>query len=313
MKRRIYSVSGGKDSTACILHGLERGLSGRYIFADTGNEHELTHEYLEYLESELNIKIERIRADFTKRLATRRTNLENTESTVHKDWVLAGWKTKDILELAALIEPTGNPFLDLCMLKGRFPSTKAAFCTIELKQVPMQSQICAPLLDDERNIIISVQGVRRDESRARAFRDPCARMGERQYYQYPIYQWTAEDVFALHHKHGIEPNPLYKMGCGRVGCMPCINVRKDELNNISHRFPDHIDRIREWERILARTSRRGASTFLPTIGIGTDEAVEKGNIYKQVEWAKTSRGARNIDWIRAEAPPACSSIYGLCE
>jgi hypothetical protein len=33
--------------------------------------------------------------------------------------------------------------------------------------------------------------------------------------------------------------------------MPCINTRKDELLEISKRFPEEIKRVAEWERIVA--------------------------------------------------------------
>jgi Lon protease-like protein len=33
---------------------------------------------------------------------------------------------------------------------------------------------------------------------------------------------------------------------GRVGCMPCINCRKDELREIALRFPETIERIERW-------------------------------------------------------------------
>jgi len=313
-RHRIISISGGKDSTACILQNIERDLPARYVFADTGNEHEYVYEYLDYLEQELLIEVERVRANFDRQLSVRKANLENTESKVHQDWLKAGWKTDDILELTKLIKPSGIPFLDLCMLKGRFPSTRAAFCTIELKQLPMRRQIVDPILDEsDKNIVISIQGVRRNESLKRANRAPCEMIDLGIYHQYPIFQWTAEEVFAIHKKHNIKPNPLYKEGCGRVGCMPCINVGKDELMNISHRFPNHIERIREWERIVTKVSKRRASTFLPAIGIDTDNAVEKGNIHEQVKWSRTSWGGKQIDLVRDSPPPACSSIYGLCD
>ncbi|MCK4820516.1 phosphoadenosine phosphosulfate reductase family protein [bacterium] len=314
MKHRIRSISGGKDSTAVILHGIENELPGRYVFADTGNEHEITLDYLCYLENRLGIKIERIKADFSKRIETRKANLSNTESWVYKNWIEDGWAEDDIANLVELLVPTGIPFLDLAMLKGRFPSTKSAFCSIDLKQIPMRKQIVDPILDvSDKNIIISIQGVRADESLKRAGRSPCEMTDEGIYYQYPIFQWSADDVFAIHKKHGVKPNPLYSMGCGRVGCMPCINVRKDELMNIGHRFPGHVERIAEWEKIVSKVAKQRSSTFLPAIGERNEDAMEKGNIYKQIEWSNTSRGGRQVDLVRSEPPPACSSIYGLCD
>ncbi|MFX8968918.1 phosphoadenosine phosphosulfate reductase, partial [Acinetobacter baumannii] len=62
---------------------------------------------------------------------------------------------------------TGNPFLDLCIWKGRFPSTKARFCSTELKREVILYKLQFPLIDQGYKII-SWQGVRADESPDRA-------------------------------------------------------------------------------------------------------------------------------------------------
>ena len=59
----------------------------------------------------------------------------------------------------------------------------------------------------------------------------------------PRLRWTAADCFDAHRIAGLEPNPLYTQGMSRVGCMPCINANKPELQQIGRRFPDHIARI----------------------------------------------------------------------
>ena len=41
----LVSISGGKDSTATLLLALEREKDVRAVFADTGNEHQLTYDY----------------------------------------------------------------------------------------------------------------------------------------------------------------------------------------------------------------------------------------------------------------------------
>jgi len=95
---------------------------------------------------------------------------------------------------------------------------------------------------------------------------------------------------------------------GRVGCMPCIHCRKDELLSISHRFPEVIDEVDDMEQLVKRASKRGNSTFFAI-------ADNKGaGIHQVVEWAKTSRGGKQYDMFRVQDNmPACSSIYGLCE
>lgn len=125
-------------------------------------------------------------------------------------------------------------------------------------------------------------------------------------------RWTAADVFEAHRIAGLEPNPLYRQGMNRVGCMPCINAGKDEVLAISKRFPQHIERIAYWEQCVALASRRMAASFFPDPD--RDVHLNKRGIYNVVAWSKTQRGGQNVDWIRAtEEPAACSSAYGLCE
>lgn len=312
----VISVSGGKDSTALLLLAMERETENMCaVFADTGNEHEQTYEYLRYLEQVTGVPIRWVRADFSDRIAAK------------KDYVLTKWEAKgvpqdDIDSAAAALVPTGNPFLDLCIWKGRFPSTKAAFCSEELKRNPIIKQVQMPIIEagDDLN---SWQGVRRDESLNRRFlierelkftHDNGAEMWNYR----PILDWTAEDAFAMHRKHNIKHNPLYEQGMGRVGCMPCINARKDELLEISKRFPEAIDRIREWESIVQAASKRKGATFFAAANQGkhltVKECVAVGNIDKVVEWSQTKRGGKLFDMFRMlDDGPTCSSVYGLCE
>ena len=125
----------------------------------------------------------------------------------------------------------------------------------------------------------------------------------------PILDWTAEDCFDMMRRHGIDPNPLYKMGMGRVGCMPCVNCRKAELREIANRFPAEINRIEEWERIGRMAGKHSSGTFFP-------EANGNGSgIRAAVVWSRTAHGGKQFD-IFADGEhelTTCSSKYGLCE
>jgi 3'-phosphoadenosine 5'-phosphosulfate sulfotransferase (PAPS reductase)/FAD synthetase len=307
----VLSISGGKDSTAMWIYAVkEMGVEVIPVFADTGNEHPLTYEYIDYLESKLG-SVRRVKADFSEQIAKKREYVAN-------EWpakLLQAGKTQE--EVDYIIErtlkhlhPTGNPFLDLCMWKGRFPSSQARFCTQYLKIIPITEQVYFPLWD-EGHKIVSWQGVRAAESPARAKLPEREEVPEGYEVYRPLLKWNARDVFEMHKKHGIKPNPLYSLGMTRVGCMPCIFVKKEELFEIYRRFPGEIERIAEWEKIVARVSRRGDSSFLPA-----EEGDDRKNIWDWVEWSKTSRGGRQIDllkMIELEEPPMCSSVYGLCE
>ncbi len=315
-EHNIISVSGGKDSTALLLLAIERQPENmQAVFADTGNEHEQTYDYVRYLEQATGVPIRWVKADFTRQIAGKR-------EFVLTKWALQGVAQEHIDRAASALVPTGIPFLDLCIWKGRFPSTKAAFCSEELKRTPIINQVQKPLMTTGDDVV-SWQGVRRDESLRRSLLTEHevklieANGAVLSNYR-PILDWKAEDCFAMHRKHGIKHNPLYEQGMGRVGCMPCINCRKDELLEISKRFPDAIDRIREWESAVQAASKRNGATFFSAANHGdnltVEQAVEIANIDKIVEWSQTGRGGKTFDWIRIESDsPACSSIYGLCE
>ena len=299
MKHNIVSVSGGKDSTALLLLAIERQTENlQAVFADTGHEHQQTYEYVQYLNDKV-FPIRTVKADFSEQIARKR------EYVKHK-WPEKGVPQSTVDRALEALYPTGNPFLDLCIWKGRFPSVMRRFCTEELKRNPIIEQVFMPLLD-QGNEVYSWQGVRADESLARRDLPELNEVGGGLWNYRPILNWTAQDCFAMHKKHGIKHNPLYEQGMGRVGCMPCINARKDELLEISKRFPDEIERVAEWERIVSAASKRGSSTF----GVGVDISV--ASIRSVVEWSKTSRGGKQYDFLRIEEGPSCSSIYGLCE
>lgn len=371
--QHFISISGGKDSTAVACLAVERmqrrdfgNMPPRFLFADTGNEHPLTLEYVSYLGDRLGIQIETVRADFSQKFAARRERMrvdwakelrrkQHTadckalcEDLAYAERAMVRGECDcpvkvspalpaDLIEKAvSLMVPTGNPFLDMGMLHGRFPGSQSRFCTSELKLDPIDA-IKNPLRLDGIRVVTWI-GERADESAARA-KKPAI---ERRYCSFrapevlyrPIHGWKVEEVFALAKRHGLKPNPLYLQGMSRVGCMPCIMCQKGELREIARRFPDQIERIAEWERIAGGVARhaythllQGRTTALTTSFLPTDKLPDPGNgdlrrstIHNAVEWSKSGRGGRQYDLISAiddvlvqDAPSLCSSKYGLCE
>ncbi|WP_417842007.1 phosphoadenosine phosphosulfate reductase family protein [Terasakiella sp.] len=309
----VVSVSGGKDSTATLLLAIERGAENiSAVFADTGNEHPETYAYIDYLEQKTGVTVRRIKPDFAARIAKKR-------ETVKTKWASEGIPDAIISKALEALKPTGNPFLDLCILKGRFPSRRAQFCTQELKRDPINKQVFQPLLEDpETQDVYSWQGVRADESINRRDLAALDEVKDGLFNYRPILNWTADKVFSFHRKHDVKWNPLYEKGMRRVGCMPCVNCAKSELREIAARFPEAIDRIRAWEVIASDASKRGASTFFPISKDPTASASESisqptHGIDRMVEWSRTKRGGREMDLEAFLPDVGCSSAYGLCD
>ncbi len=320
MRIDIVNVSGGVDSTACYLLALERrektGQDFRAVFADTGNEHEITVDYIHDLAHKTGgPEVRTVKADFTQRIAVRRSGLE---MMLKSGEFVRGWTQEAVERVLEHLYPTGIPFLDLCIWKSRFPASMQRFCTTCLKMEPMRDQATGPAIAEAIAAggrfcdVVHWVGIRRDESPARADAEEWETdsMGSRIYR--PLVDWPKDQCFDLLSRHGVDPNPLYKMGCGRVGCMPCLMARKAEIREIAKRWPDHINKIRDWERLVKMCSKNMVSTFFPVDTIpGT--ADDRSNIDAVVEWSKTGRGGSQFDMLAMMEPLSCSSLYGLCE
>ena len=222
------------------------------------------------------------------------------------------WSNKAKRRALAVLYPSGNPFLDLCMWKGRFPSSKAQFCTQELKR----NMAVAFQLDlvDHGYSVVSWQGIRRDESWNRRNAKKAERIGPNLWAFRPLVDWTAKQAVDYVRERGCPLNPLYTQGMSRVGCMPCINVKKAELAETAARFPQEIERIKDWEWKVSQCSKRGYSTMMcdaPHAAKDRREIFDDLRIESRVAWAQGNNGT--LDLFAGLDMPSCASAYGLCE
>ena len=312
----VVSVSSGKDSDATLLLALARFPKERVlpIFCDTDNEDVAVEEHLLYLEARFGIRITRLKADFTAELLAKRQFIARDHRTGRdKSGRRLRWSNKAKRRALAVMHPSGNVFLDLCMWKGRFPSRKAQFCTQELKTA--KAVEFQQALVEQGHRVVSWQGVRRDESQNRRNAKLFERLQPRTYAYRPLVDWSAPMVFASLASNDVTPNRLYREGCGRVGCMPCINTNKAELRETAVRRPAHIDRIEDWEWRVSQCSKLGFSTFMADSHSAKDRRVIFAdlNIRARVAWSKTTRGGQQFDLLNEPQAHECKSAYGLCE
>lgn len=308
--QHIVNISGGKDSAACYLLALMRGVPFRAVMADTGHEAPETYAWVENLPKRTGgPTVEIVRADFSARFAAKRR-------TVAAIWPQHGIPVERIERALQLLHPTGIPFLDLCMIKGRFPSVKARFCTEELKAIPIDTQIVRPAR--MQGPVVRWQGERWDESVARRNLPRMMAVRETGLHPMRIYRpilaWSRQNVFALHDAMGLDPNPLYARGLDRVGCFPCIMENKKGLNAIARQFPEAVAKLQEWEALVAEVAKRGAATFFGpgTTPRGPDAQGRYPDAADVFAWSFTTRreamAMRNPD-----EGAMCSSQFAMCE
>jgi len=323
------------------------------ITCDTDNEHPLTYEHIEYLRGELGIEIVVLKADFTERMKVKREFIARDVRTrreydtrpvfeadgktpvpkrdrrgrivlnkkgepVQKTVKVGGgrkvrWTNKAKRRALAVLQPSGNAFLDLCLWKGRFPSRKAQFCTEELKTLlAVEYQMG---LVDQGYTVVSWQGVRRDESANRRNAKAFEVIGPRMYAYRPIVALNVWKTIEIAQRDGARLNPLYSQGMARVGCF-CINQGKEEIRQWSVRWPWKIDQIADWEILVGMACKRGFSTFFSDGSDSKDRRVifAELNIRERVRWAQTTRGGRQFNLLEGlEDSLGCQSSYGLCE
>lgn len=270
---RVVQFSGGKDSTALVLWAIEQfGNDFVPMFSDTGWEHPFTLAYVAHINQQL----------------------------------LGG----RLVTLTSEKFPDG--MVQLVVKKKRVPSAMARFCTSELKTIPSIAFVKRLMMEanDEATVY---QGVRADESAKR--RHDGASFWSDDYdcqIERPLFSWTAAQVFAMHAKHSIEPNPLYKMGAGRVGCFPCIQVNHPELRRLTETMPEIWDRMAELEAAAA-----AGRTFFPPNYIPSRFCTRRD--------AKTGVMIPTLDDVRKyvtnpnqpdfwdDEPRSCMSVYNQCE
>lgn len=381
----IVNNSGGKDSGVVdLLASKVLGGNFRSVAADTGNEHPWTINHLktlhtkrggnpveivqmEYTQEQFDKRAEKVRKQWAQKQrilsgsyrGVIMPSLARKDTKFAEQWRHAakrvGWGEFDapLDAFDDAFKRSGNPFLDMCLLHGGFPLGRQRFCTEELKMQVVLDKVLTPLLDEGHDVI-QWSGVRADESEKRSTypmfevdkRDPSGQL----FNFLPIHDLNINDIWAVYHYFGIKPNPLYSHGMTRVGCMPCILVKKPELAEIAKRFPEEIERVAKWElqvskvsrwmhwMIVGHTNRR--SVKMPTVErvgkllkvipghilrqlsptleayscapfVGPRGDSIGGNIYEAVDWANGDAFG-TYDLLINGDNAQCNTKYGFC-
>jgi len=219
----IVSVSGGKDSTACLLYMLDIASKDDVIpvFCDTKWESDVTYKYLEYLEAKLNIHITRLESEGMEDLCKR------------KGIVISSLIRNCTLELKI------KPFEK--WLKENFVDKGIEFMVVEgIRREESQSRADTEVFNIKKSTI-----------KGEKFHKPTL---------YPIAYWSTEEVFNYIENKGVLNNPLYKTGRKRVGCMPCVFASKWELMYLPEKYKN---RLKTLEKGIGEQIGKDAYMFHP--------------------------------------------------
>jgi 3'-phosphoadenosine 5'-phosphosulfate sulfotransferase (PAPS reductase)/FAD synthetase len=191
--RVVVPVSGGKDSQACLKLALQTYEPPQILglFCDTGFEHPLTYSHIENMRDLYNVSIVRLSA--------------------------------------------GN-VPDLVLKFGQFPTSRFRMCTDRLKLRPSKN-FYKELAESQGFGFQVWLGMRSGESYDRSIRyadkvnfelypphDFGSVFPKYLYdlgvsFRLPVLDWNISDVFEF---LAGQENPLYGLGCKRVGCFPCL-------------------------------------------------------------------------------------------
>ena len=249
------------------------------------------------------------------------TGWEHPDTYEHIKYVV------DKMNIKLTVLKSEYDFISLAKKNNRFPSSKARFCTVDLKVKPMIDWILS-----QNDSLIIIQGIRSGESSARAaMDDEC--MYFKSYFQplengkkytyrkkeviewckkydasvlRPIKSWSAQDVIDCILNAGQKANPLYYKGFSRVGCFPCIMCRKKEVQLL-------MDDEYATNRLIDSEKEVGRSFFppkyIPKRFCKNGEYPTVSEVFKYV-----SDKNNMTDMFEPEEGYSCMSLFhGLCE
>ena len=227
--------------------------------------------------------------DYVCKLASAQGVLDRVV-VVHADLGRVEWKgTKELAEEQAQaygvkFELTkyqgmyGDNLLDYIRARKKWPDSKNRFCTSEFKRGPVGNVMTeiakgfrAQFLSLARAVqkalgykvprILNCLGFRKDESPARAKREPFAvnkRFSTSRKHiddWLPIHDWTVDEVWSTIKASGVRYHYAYDLGMPRLSCCFCVFAPKDALVIAGLNNPELLDEYVELEKEIGHDFR----------------------------------------------------------
>ncbi len=287
----IVSLSGGKDSVACLLAMLDMGVYRLQAW----------HQHIDGLENEgaEGLMDWPCTSDYCRKLCAA------LGVRLLFQWRVGGFE-REMNRENALTAPVRFERQDGTIgeaggkrgkrsTRKKFPQVSAnlsvRWCSPYLKIDVMSIALSNdPALRGKRILIIT--GERRQESSARAKYAERelhrTNSGKRTTHQWrAIIDWTEAEVWAKLAEHNINPHVAYHLGWGRLSCSACIFGLADQWASVRDLFPSQFNRIAAYETQFGCTINRKYSVV---------EQADKGTPYPQLADNRLVGQARSMPY-----------------
>lgn len=267
-ERIIVFFSGGKDSVACVLDLLERGVPRDRI--------ELHHHLVDGAEgSDL--------MDWPCTLGYCEAFAQALGLTLTTSWKVHGFEG-EMLRQDAPTQPYNVPGIDGARLviggerskpntRMRFPQVspdlRVRWCSASVKISAADRYFNTHPRFQTGQKFLAITGERAQESRARANYQTFEphrcdnRRGKRvdrwiDHWR-PVHHWDEVDVWRALERWSIQCHPAYEIGLGRASCQACIFSGPDQWATMAYMAPARFARIAAYEQSFGVTIHRSLS------------------------------------------------------
>lgn len=255
----IVAFSGGKDSVACVLSLIERGIRPELWHHDIDGKAETFFDWPvtpAYCDA------------FAKAFGLR----------IYHSWRVGGLagellKQNDRTKPISFETPDGigtaGGERGKISTRRRFPALAADLMSRWCSSVVKIDVMSAAIANQERfrgSRVLVVTGERAQESSARSryasfephrSHAPGPRAQRHVDHWRPIHGWSEQQVWEIMERHRVDAHPCYHLGWGRASCQTCIFGSKDQWASIRLISPVRFARLVRLEQEFGHTLRKG--------------------------------------------------------
>lgn len=267
----LVMFSGGKDSTACVLDLIDRGVDMSKV--------ELWHQDVDGREGS-ELMDWPVTRDYCKKFA------DAFDIPIYFQWKIGGIEGELFKKNA---KTTGSRFetpegkikegggvagkVESRLMWPSQGSMEHRWCTNYAKMSPAS----IALNNQERFIgkkILYISGERWEESKQRSSYKPFIEHGTSSgkktvHHWRSILDWSEEDVWNILKRYKVMPHPAYYVGFGRVSCSCCIFLQRHDWATLADVWPEKVVEIFKIEKKInhtIQTTGKNVLDFMQSVG-----------------------------------------------